>query len=190
MSKVLISGCHGGLDNGLVLTLFLNCLWMASKASLIVTPLRFRAVTSKPSGKWRSIFFTGGSVKSFLRMSFSSTVLGDVFTFLSAKGCPISQLVRITSARGLKDSPSRLLCLGRNLELLLLGSFGMTLSAWRPQSPKGGGEEGGEDRGNKHTEVFDTVHAWCCYGALPWLLCLLGGLGDALDGGVDLLESF
>ena len=32
-------------------TFFLNCLWMASSASLIVTPFRFRAVTSRPNGK-------------------------------------------------------------------------------------------------------------------------------------------
>lgn len=64
------------------LTLFLNCLWMASSASLIVTPLRFRAVTSSPRGKWRSIFLTGGVVSIFLRCSLSSTVVGDVLIFL------------------------------------------------------------------------------------------------------------
>lgn len=32
-------------------TFFLNCLWMASSASLMVTPFRFRAVTSSPRGK-------------------------------------------------------------------------------------------------------------------------------------------
>jgi hypothetical protein len=48
----------------------------------MVTPLRFLAVTSNPSGKCRSIFLTGGVVRSFLRMSFSSTVEGDVLTFL------------------------------------------------------------------------------------------------------------
>jgi hypothetical protein len=48
----------------------------------MVTPLRFLAVTSNPSGKCRSIFLTGGVVSSFLRMSFSSTVEGDVLTFL------------------------------------------------------------------------------------------------------------
>ena len=67
------------------LTFFLNCLWMASSASLMVTPLRFLAVTSNPSGKCRSIFLTGGVVSSFLRMSFSSTVEGDVLIFL--RGC-------------------------------------------------------------------------------------------------------
>ncbi len=55
---------------------------MASKASLMVTPLRFLAVTSKPSGKRRSIFLIGGVVSNFLRMDASSTVAGDVLIFL------------------------------------------------------------------------------------------------------------
>lgn len=59
-------------------TFFLNCLWIASNASLIVTPFRLRAVTSSPNGKCRSIFLTGGSVRNFLSTSFSSMVLGDV----------------------------------------------------------------------------------------------------------------
>ena len=63
-------------------TFFLNCLWMASMASLMVTPLRFRAVTSRPSGKWRSIFLMGGVVRSFLRTSLSSMDVGDVLIFL------------------------------------------------------------------------------------------------------------
>jgi len=61
---------------------FLNCLWMASNASLMVTPFRFRAVTSRPSGKCRSIFLTGGSVRNFLRTSFSSSVAGDLLSRL------------------------------------------------------------------------------------------------------------
>lgn len=63
-------------------TFFLNCLWIASSASFIVTPFRFRAVTSSPRGKCRSIFLTGGVVRSFLSASLSSTVDGDVFNFL------------------------------------------------------------------------------------------------------------
>lgn len=63
-------------------TLFLYALWMASMASLIVTPLRFLAVTSRPKGKCRSIFLIGGVVRSFLRTSLSSTVDGEVLTFL------------------------------------------------------------------------------------------------------------
>jgi hypothetical protein len=66
-------------------TFFRNCLWMASSASLIVTPFRFRAVTSRPSGKWRSIFLTGGVVSIFFRYSLSSTVFGDLFSFLKNK---------------------------------------------------------------------------------------------------------
>jgi hypothetical protein len=48
----------------------------------MVTPLRFRAVTSRPRGKWRSIFLTGGVVSIFLRMSLSSTVDGDLLILL------------------------------------------------------------------------------------------------------------
>lgn len=78
----ILGGEGWGLAGGAVHTLFLNCLWMASSASLIVTPLRFRATTSSPSGKCRSIFLTGGSVSIFFRMSLSSTVDGEVLTFL------------------------------------------------------------------------------------------------------------
>jgi hypothetical protein len=63
-------------------TFFLNCLWMASSASLIVTPFEFRAVTSRPSGKCRSILLTGGLTRCILRMSLSSTVDGEVLSFL------------------------------------------------------------------------------------------------------------
>ena len=65
-----------------MLTFFLNCLWMASSASFIVTPFRFLAVTSSPRGKCKSIFLTGGSVNIFLRYSLSSILVGDVFSFL------------------------------------------------------------------------------------------------------------
>lgn len=55
---------------------------MASSASLIVTPLRLRAVTSRPRGKCRSIFLIGGVVRSFFSSSLSSTVDGEVLIFL------------------------------------------------------------------------------------------------------------
>ena len=61
---------------------FLNCLWMASSASLMVTPFRFLAVTSRPNGKCRSIFLTGGVVRCFFNVSFSSKVAGEVLSFL------------------------------------------------------------------------------------------------------------
>lgn len=61
---------------------FLYGLWIASSASLMVTPLRFRAVTSSPRGKRRSIFLTGGVVRNFFRISLSSIEVGDVFIFL------------------------------------------------------------------------------------------------------------
>ena len=48
----------------------------------MVTPFRFRAVTSRPSGKCRSIFLTGGVVRNFFSTSLSSNVAGDVFSFL------------------------------------------------------------------------------------------------------------
>lgn len=78
------------------LALFLNCLCMASRASLMVTPLRFLAVTSRPSGKWRSIFLIGGSVSSFFRISLSSIVEGDLLTFLErgrTSACLVAWLI-------------------------------------------------------------------------------------------------
>lgn len=46
----------------------------------MVTPLRFRAVTSSPNGKCRSIFLIGGVVSIFLRADFSgsSSNAGDL----------------------------------------------------------------------------------------------------------------
>lgn len=57
---------------------------MASSASLIVTPFRFRAVTSSPNGKCRSIFLTGGVVRCFFSQLFSgsSSELGDLLSRL------------------------------------------------------------------------------------------------------------
>lgn len=71
-------------ENGGFPTFFLNCLWIASSASLIVTPLRLRAVTSRPSGKCRSTFLTSGRQSGFFRTSLSSIVAGDVLNFLYA----------------------------------------------------------------------------------------------------------
>lgn len=48
----------------------------------MVTPFMFRAVTSSPRGKWRSIFFTGGVVSIFFKTSLSSIVEGEVLSFL------------------------------------------------------------------------------------------------------------
>ena len=108
-------------------TLFLNCLWMASSASLIVTPLRFRAVTSSPSGKCRSIFLIGGSVSIFFRMSLSSTVDGEVLTFLYRQTRQVSIQVPSTldsTGDGEREQvgglPSSLLCLGCYFQLNLL----------------------------------------------------------------------
>lgn len=67
-----------------LLTFFLNCLCIASSASFIVTPFRFRAETSRPNGKCRSIFLTGGVVSNFLRTVGSSTSCTEVLTFLDS----------------------------------------------------------------------------------------------------------
>ena len=68
---------------------------MASSASLIVTPFKFRAVTSRPVGKRKSIFLTGGVVRSFFNTSLSSSDAGEVFSFL--EGRPASHLAYCTS---------------------------------------------------------------------------------------------
>jgi hypothetical protein len=65
-----------------ILTRFLNCLWMASSASLMVTPFMFRAVTSRPSGKCRAMDLSLGSVSGIFKTDGSSTVDGDLFSFL------------------------------------------------------------------------------------------------------------
>lgn len=89
--KLVISLMGGTVSRRLIAeqcfrrTFFLNCLYIASRASLIVTPLRFRAVTSRPNGKCRSIFLTGGVVRNFLRASLSSTDEGDVLSFLEGR---------------------------------------------------------------------------------------------------------
>lgn len=88
----------------------------------MVTPLRFRAVTSSPSGKCRSIFFTGGVVSSFLRISLSSTVEGDVLIFLR-RGCQITECVRNVFGSEL-NLPPRGLCFLCELQLNSLGLCG------------------------------------------------------------------
>jgi hypothetical protein len=65
-----------------MLTRFLNCLWMASSASLMVTPFMFRATTSSPSGKCRVIFLTLGVHSGSFRTAGSSTLEDDSFSFL------------------------------------------------------------------------------------------------------------
>lgn len=63
-------------------TRFLYALWMASRASLMVTPLRFRAVTSIPRGKCKSILLTGGLVRCSFKIEGSSTVEELLLIFL------------------------------------------------------------------------------------------------------------
>lgn len=48
----------------------------------MVTPFMFRAETSRPSGKCKVIFFTLGVHNGRLRYAGSSTVDGDLFSFL------------------------------------------------------------------------------------------------------------
>lgn len=50
----------------------------------MVTPFKFRAVTSRPRGKCRSILLTGGVVSGFLSQPFSgsSRVIGDLLMCL------------------------------------------------------------------------------------------------------------
>jgi hypothetical protein len=110
---------------------------MASSASLIVTPRRFRAVTSRPSGKCKSILRTNGRQSGFFSTSLSSKVAGDVLSFLRAQHVSLPRYHhqrqcipsvhglaggrRITSGTGqeVSGSPVQLLRLGCDLDLLL-----------------------------------------------------------------------
>lgn len=64
-----------------LLTFFFSGLWIASSASRMVTPFRFRAVTMMPVGNWRSILLIKGVVRGFLTSTWS-IVPGDVLIFL------------------------------------------------------------------------------------------------------------
>jgi hypothetical protein len=48
----------------------------------MVTPFMFRAVTSSPSGKCKAMDLSLGSVSGNFKTDGSSTVLGDLFSFL------------------------------------------------------------------------------------------------------------
>lgn len=93
-------------------TRFLYALWMASSASLIVTPFMFRAVTSFPSLKWRSIFLTLGFVRGSLRIAGSSMPLGLWLIFLyheaiSRCRCIASRSQGVRGALTIQSSASR-----------------------------------------------------------------------------------
>lgn len=47
-----------------------------------MTPFRLRAVTSRPSGKCKSIFLTFGKHKGLASISGSPREVGEVFSFL------------------------------------------------------------------------------------------------------------
>lgn len=88
---------------------------MASKASLIVTPVLFRAWTTSPCWKCRSIALMAGVTKSFVSMSFSSTVDAEVFIFLfytsvSADHLRQATLQQALRGRFLPSCPLRLFC--------------------------------------------------------------------------------
>ena len=128
---------------------------MASRASLIVTPLRFRAVTSSPSGKCRSIFLTGGLVKNFLSASFSSSVAGDVFNFLQPN------TVTFSNRRG------RGRCMSYQLSfwvsLAISSSFPSFSAPSTRQQPLSNMADEEKARGNKRpsiklTQIRDVVH--------------------------------
>jgi hypothetical protein len=91
---------------------------MASKASLTVTPLRFRAVTSSPSGKCRSIFLTGGLVKNFLRASLSSSEAGEVLSFLICwSGCQFGIVMAERNTYGEEGEGRRLIRKKENIPI-------------------------------------------------------------------------
>jgi hypothetical protein len=117
---------------------------MASSASLIVTPFRFRAETSRPSGKCRSIFLTGGVVRSFLRTAGSSIVLGDLLSFQFSFCVSGAILISILSL-----SDSRTCQLGSRLQL------GMK---WQVQQGSARGHNKGlaQDNLTQVVDVHDT----------------------------------
>lgn len=145
-------------------------------------------MTSRPSGKWRSIFLMGGLQSSFLRTSWSSTLDGDVFNFLwrrrrrkvslaggsridvwtSGMSTTTTQRGRITTERT-KSLPSKLLGLWCNLEL-----HAFLLCYWAQFSQLGGsyfgqgsclslvyGEREREREEGRaiHTKIIDVEHA-------------------------------
>lgn len=99
----------------------------------MVTPLRFRAVTSNPSGKCRSIFLTGGVVSIFLSMSLSSTVVGDVLIFLYPfVSRPHGSLGGVRMTRGPSDLPPRRLRILGDLQLNSLSLCALWIGVSKP----------------------------------------------------------
>ena len=106
-------------------TLFLNCLWMASSASLIVTPFMLRAETSRPRGKCRVIFLTFGMHNGRARYAGSSTVDGDLFSFLykrSVSGNLKLHRDNVNGSKVLTRQSQRCIFAKRRIELTTLAS--------------------------------------------------------------------
>lgn len=98
-------------------TRFLYALWMASRASLIVTPFRLRAVTSLPNGKCRSIFLTGGLVNGSFRIAGSSTVAELLLIFLYVHQCRLQDWTTLVNVLPRDFLPARFLSLNSDLQL-------------------------------------------------------------------------
>ncbi len=149
----------------------------------MVTPLRFRAVTSSPNGKCRSIFLTGGVVSSFLRISLSSTVEGDVLIFLqrllgNRAGASAGQQtyhpvpcvsLAINSSVPLASAHGRV-----NDCAAYCGLQAMRAASRRPLT--------------QIVDVHDSIGGGRARTAMLSLLDLFWRDVDALDGGVDLGE--
>lgn len=185
-------------------TFFLNCLWIASRASLMVTPFRFRAVTSNPNGKCRSIFFTGGSVSIFLSTPGSSSVAGDLLSRLinisallwdignllqhgadSTVNLPAVDVLLLTSSASVFLVLFAIPC----LPSLLLVSLTFTVLR-DPRHPSW------SELGCLHqlTQVIDVVHSSSARARSPvafdHALIIRRRGRQAGDGGVDLGEGF
>lgn len=90
---------------------------MASRASLIVTPFRLRAVTSLPNGKCRSIFLTGGLVNGSFRIAGSSTVAELLLIFLYLHQYRLQDWTTLAHVLPRDFLPARFLSLNSDLQL-------------------------------------------------------------------------
>ena len=95
----------------------------------MVTPFMFRAVTSRPSGKCRAMDLSLGSVSGSFSTAGSSTVVGDLFSFLERAVLAARQVVGVCRSHpdssGPLDDKVKPLCAGNErvglpVELLCL----------------------------------------------------------------------
>lgn len=162
----------------------------------MVTPFRFRAVTSSPRGKCRSIFFTGGVVSIFLRADFSGSSSADGDLLIRLQGHP-SVNAHLTGAPagdgwewemrvigGRCFIPVQLLCLLCNEQfyLILLWYHRMSRQllgsrrrrpAPAPREPVGMEISSGEER----TQIIDVEHAGSTRAGSPMLSTFFGRAG-------------